>query len=437
MSHNLTDTDSATATTTPKGYHGAGQADSASSRWGPLLVTLLAMVAFGVYLRLLHLGIPGDLTLDEHHFVRNARNYLSGLPDWNDHPPLGKLLIAVAIATVGDTSLAWRLVPAGLGIAVLGLVFVLGRGAFSSRTVGAAAAAFAAVDGFLIAYSRTALLDGVLLFFMLSAMVVVLRARRELGFACAGALVGAAMSVKFSGVVVLVPLFVAAVTRAHGWRTLSCPLVAVLAAGAAYVGVFSFGLGVTSGAAGPTAVWDRTLELYRHHAELTEWSNRLVSHWYQWFLPTKPFTLYREVVPDGTVRMMTTLGNPLLWWSAPLSVAAASVAAMLRGGALVRKGQWRGAFDDRVLLLSLWFAGIAPWWISARDSYVYHYLPSYSVGLVILAGSVGSLKRGRFVPLGFCLAALCAAAWYAPLWSKMAVRQEVVETRLFLSTWRP
>src|SRR3954447_12118872 len=58
----------------------------------PLLPALcLALVVAGPGLRCQHLMFPARLTFDEHHFVENARNSLAGRPDWNDHPPLGKL----------------------------------------------------------------------------------------------------------------------------------------------------------------------------------------------------------------------------------------------------------------------------------------------------------------------------------------------------------
>ena len=56
------------------------------------------MLALSVYFRLTNLGFPATFQFDEHHFVENARNYLAGREDWNDHPPLGKLFIALSIA---------------------------------------------------------------------------------------------------------------------------------------------------------------------------------------------------------------------------------------------------------------------------------------------------------------------------------------------------
>ena len=37
-----------------------------------------------------------------HHFVENARNILATRSDWNDHPPLGKLLLAIGIVALGE-----------------------------------------------------------------------------------------------------------------------------------------------------------------------------------------------------------------------------------------------------------------------------------------------------------------------------------------------
>ena len=82
---------------------------SASKRQDLLLAGwCLIAVAIGIWLRAQRLGEPAGLAWDEHHFVRTAQNYLVGAKDWNDHPPLGKLLIAQGIHWFGDVSFAWR-----------------------------------------------------------------------------------------------------------------------------------------------------------------------------------------------------------------------------------------------------------------------------------------------------------------------------------------
>ena len=91
---------------------------SASKRQDLLLAGwCLIAVAIGIWLRAQRLGEPAGLAWDEHHFVRTAQNYLVGAKDWNDHPPLGKLLIAQGIHWFGDVSFAWRASALASGIA--------------------------------------------------------------------------------------------------------------------------------------------------------------------------------------------------------------------------------------------------------------------------------------------------------------------------------
>ena len=140
-------------------------------------VLLLALIAGGAAARLYDFGYPNELTWDEPHFVENARNILAGRSDWNDHPPLGKLLIAAGILAMGDQGAGWRLAPLLLGLALIGLAYALGASTFRSKTAGLYAAAFIAASGFVLAFSKTALLDGMLATMMVAAALVLWRAR--------------------------------------------------------------------------------------------------------------------------------------------------------------------------------------------------------------------------------------------------------------------
>src|SRR5690349_11306405 len=97
--------------------------DNSAPALRALFVATLACVAFGVYLRVQSFGFPGHLTFDEHHFVENARNYLARAKDWNDHPPLGKLLMASAMRVLGDTPIGWRITSLLFGFGTIALSF--------------------------------------------------------------------------------------------------------------------------------------------------------------------------------------------------------------------------------------------------------------------------------------------------------------------------
>ncbi|MFN7144501.1 MAG: phospholipid carrier-dependent glycosyltransferase, partial [Myxococcota bacterium] len=170
-----------------------------------------ALVLAGLAGRIHELELPATFSFDERHFVKNARRYLLGIRDGNDHPPFGKLLLSFSIGLFGDRPGAWRLPALLAGVANIGLAAGLARVFFRDRLAAVLAAAFVAADGFLLVYSRTALLDGPLTTLILGATLLAACARRPAHVGIAALLAGAAMSVKFSGIVALVPVFAAAV----------------------------------------------------------------------------------------------------------------------------------------------------------------------------------------------------------------------------------
>jgi dolichyl-phosphate-mannose-protein mannosyltransferase len=397
---------------------------------GPLLAVVLALVALGVTLRMVDLGFPPGLSFDEHHFVENARNYLAGRADWNDHPPLGKLLIALGMMVAGDVSLGWRLVPMLLGVLNIWLAFRLARKAFRDPVAAWIAAALVAADGFLIAYSRTALLDGMLTTFVLATAVVAIDASRPLALLAAAALAGCATNVKISGIALLLPLGVACLNVPAGKARLQA-FAALVMLPVVYFFLFDLGLRWSGQQYGPVGVVRATRALVHHHLGLTSMTHPLTSKWWTWFLPARPITLRYDVIDASLVRGMTMLGNPLLWWSS-------AVVVFFSAQWLIRREP--GDSPPRrpvALLLLFWLAMLLPWVVSKRDSYIYHYLPSYAFGLVLLAGWLAVLYRRHRLPV---LAALVVAGevsvFYAPVWAQLPLTQGAWQLRLFLPGWR-
>ena len=168
---------------------GSTQRDRFWSWVGPGLVALLAAL-----LRLVNLGHPRTLVFDETYYVKGAYSLLTlGYEaDWPDdanesfesgnqsvhldtgdyvvHPQVGKWMIALGMRLAGtESSWAWRLAPAILGVIA---VFVLARTArriFGSTAIGVIVGGLFAIDGAAIVHARTGLLDNVLMFWVLVA----------------------------------------------------------------------------------------------------------------------------------------------------------------------------------------------------------------------------------------------------------------------------
>jgi dolichyl-phosphate-mannose--protein O-mannosyl transferase len=406
-----------------------------------LLSWCLVAIAIGVWLRAQRLADPAGLAWDEHHFVKTAQNYLVGQHDWNDHPPLGKLLIAQGIQWFGDHSFGWRVSALASGVANIGLAGLLAARLFRSFRAGILAAAFVAGDGFFIAYSRTALLDGVVATFVLGTACAAVRARSAWQIALGAVLLGLGCAVKFSAIVMLLPLVgVALFGRAPRWSLVLIGLAPIV-----YFLVYQHGLALQHRPHGVGDVLDATRTLWEHHAKLTERKHVFVSDWYTWLVPTRPVPM-RYSEEHGIVRSMSSMGNPLLWWAGSFAVLW-TLATALSTWASVLGARLRarptplsaiGAVDGAELgALALFALPVLPWVLSRRDSYIYHYLPAYGFAVVLVAGKLARLldegRRRGWVGVGLLT---LSGWWVSPVSAEIPVTRAGYELRLWLPAWR-
>ena len=176
-------------------------------------IFLATMIVGGLLLRIQGVGSPPSFTFDEEPFVRNAHNYALGLPDTNDHPPLGKMLIGVGLTLFGFNSFGWRFVPLCFGLQTVVLAYWLGRTVFADRRAGWMAAAFVAADGFFISYSRSGLLDGMMVCLALWGVLAAVAAQSWRGVLTSAILIGLSTSVKWSGIFAVIPAGIALLTQ--------------------------------------------------------------------------------------------------------------------------------------------------------------------------------------------------------------------------------
>ncbi|MFJ5777838.1 dolichyl-phosphate-mannose--protein mannosyltransferase [Streptomyces sp. NPDC093094] len=167
----------------------AGRIGRLSGWGGPLLVTLLAGL-----LRFWNLGSPKAVIFDETYYAKDAwalvhRGFeVNWDKNANDlvlssgghvpiptdaayvvHPPVGKYVIGLGELIFGFDPFGWRFMTALLGTLSVLMVCRVGRRLFRSTFLGCLAGALLAVDGLHFVMSRTSLLDGVLMFFVLAA----------------------------------------------------------------------------------------------------------------------------------------------------------------------------------------------------------------------------------------------------------------------------
>jgi dolichyl-phosphate-mannose--protein O-mannosyl transferase len=148
-----------------------------------------------------------------------------------------------------------------------------------------------------------------------------------------------------------------------------------------------------------------------------------------------------DLVGPRTVRALTTLGNPLLWWSCTVALVVGLLASVTAAVRAVRAGSMgirlgRG-LRATFVLLAFALSMLLPWIIGKRDSYIYHYLPTYGCLLVLVAGVVtAAYRQRRVVALGYTAVVFLVTVFYAPVWGQLPLDRAGFEARLFIPRWR-
>ena len=120
--------------------------------------TVIALAFLGLVL--LNLAMPPSFDFDGIHYVPAARALLDEGAWLNrEHPPLGKELIALGIALLGDNPWGWRVTPAVAGPVTLFAAMRALWHASHARFATLACGVLLASGGFLFVQARIAMLD--------------------------------------------------------------------------------------------------------------------------------------------------------------------------------------------------------------------------------------------------------------------------------------
>jgi len=182
--------------------------------------TLLALLLIAaLVVRIVWLTLPqNSLIFDETYYVNAARVLLGwtvpagapyagapiGLDPNTEHPPLGKLLMALSMAGFGDNGLGWRLPSVIAGMVALVAVYQIVRSAGESARLALLAVGFLAFENLTLVHGRIGTLDMLVLAPILVGAWLALRGR----WAAAGAATGIGMLMKLTALYGLLALLI-------------------------------------------------------------------------------------------------------------------------------------------------------------------------------------------------------------------------------------
>lgn len=395
----------------------------------------LALVIFcGIlFLYAFRLNFPAEMYYDEVYHVKTARQFLtlSGNTD-NTHPPLGKVLIAAAIKIFGDTSWAWRLVPMLAGIGILFVFQRLAKRALQNESFAWAAAVIFALDGISITQARIAMLNTLMLFFMLLSVFFFVRIiessgkrnRDFVGFGFALGLTAASRWVGVGVLAVLGLLFMGNLRRFKFDRGFICriALYCFLLPLAVYFCthlILPFIKGYEW-----SDLWTYQFTMLHYHAHLTA-SHTYGSSWWSWPLMTRPIWYFFERKND-LVYGILCIANPIVMWA-----FIPAMGYLIWNG--IAKKSWISVF---IVLgfLSQWL----PWAFIGRVKffhYIYPAMPFLALAIAMVLKDLWGSKRGRIVAVSYgVLVAAMFLYWY-PLFTAYPISEAYFRNHLWFKSW--
>jgi dolichyl-phosphate-mannose--protein O-mannosyl transferase len=397
---------------------------------GTISVSCIALVTRGWAV-----GRPRIQLFDEIFYANDGLDIVirGAERSFTPHPPLGKEMIGMGIATLGFTPIGWRSVAVLCGALTVGLTYICAARLTGHAGYALIAPAFILVDGIAFTTGRLALLDGFTALFATAALTLLVlwpRDRKPLaGAAVAGVLVGCATATKWSAVPLVPAVTVSAAVCWGGRRTALAAnvaavvlLTAIVTYGATYTPWIAsgstFGDCITRPCRG--SVWERITQLpavqrrmFDYDTELSRRNTSLAPAWH-WIIQNRPTILAQERCKGKQdalcgrkpgVRTIQIMGNKVLW-AAAVAALGLSVVAVVR-----RRAGWAV-----IGLPGLWAAALWLPWFGTSQTYTFYAAP---IVPALAVAVVNSTYRLIGLPLASILLSLClvgAAVDFALSW---------------------
>lgn len=417
----------------------------------PWVVAALAVIAVFVFLRIWRLHLPAETVFDEVYFPKMASQYLAGEKFFDIHPPLGKLIIAVGEIIFGNTTFGWRIMPLLAGIAIIPAAYWVMVKVFKNQLAGLIAALLFAIDGLMIVYSRTGLMDGFITLFGLLSIgfcwwFIDRRNEGEQAWSLlllTGVFAGLAVAVKWIGAGFL-PLtaFAILITMYLGKKRrfeFNDFFIWVIAFAVIPFVLYTlpFLANWQTNFWNEFATWHQQSWGYNVNLDAT---HPYASKWWSWPFLVRPIWFYYKG-DAGNVIGVDAIGNPAVWWGATLAVVYTVIALIYSALVWRRKESQiltRNQFWALLFVLGGWAAFYLPWTQIGRVLFLYHYMSSYLFALLLtgfwLSYSVLT-KRGIMAVIGLIAVAIVVALMFAPIWIAYPIPQEWFNRLMWFKSW--
>ena len=393
------------------------------NNWQPLFLGFLSFLT-----RFIFLGYPSKVVFDEIYFGSYVKEYFTHSYFYNDHPPLGKLIIyffakifglsnyadfnSIGQMINGSDGLILRFMPAFFGALFVLLIYYLILKIGLSKKAAFMGATLVLFDNAVLVQSKLILLDIFLLFFGFLSFYFLLwfkgskqgSKKSYIFLALAVTSAGLSFSVKWTGLsfvgIVGVFFLMDVFKNFNIKRVFINFLIITILPFLIYFCIFAvhFSLLTKSGLGDAymnqdfwhinisQKFFELNQKMYFYTSTLKA-THPYSSKWYQWPLDKRPIWYWSQQSGDK-ISNIFLIGNPVVWWAVIFSV-------LISCGLLFFKSFRKNLSWIFYVLILGYFANLLPFILIGRVTFLYHYLSSLIFGILILVFLCDKFMSGK------------------------------------------
>jgi dolichyl-phosphate-mannose-protein mannosyltransferase len=415
---------------------------------------------------------------DEIYHARTAYEHLNQIePYENTHPPLGKVLISLGIYLFGMNPFGWRIVGTVIGIAMIPILYLLGKRLFKKTEYAFISAFLLTFDSLHFVQTRIATIDVYGVFFILLMFYFMYRLFESdmfseryrislLPLALSGFFFGMGVASKWialyagAGLAVLyfmwlynhyrmydragrqlqtrhrmtkeqterleriVSIYPRRAITSIGW----CIVWFIAIPVAIYVASYIPFMQVPGPGHGLHNVWLYQKHMLDYHSQLVA-THPFSSPWWQWPLMIKPVWYYSGAnVPPDMISSIAALGNPLVWWTGFIAIIAMAIEV------------FRTRNKVSMFIMIAFFSQYIPWMLVPRATFIYHYFAMVPFSILAIVHYYKKFKEDQTVSqrllYGFLIAVAIVFFMFYPVLSGLETPRWYAESFLrWFQSW--
>jgi len=388
-----------------------------------------------IFLFSYRLHFPEERYYDEVYHVQTATEFLA-LKGYTDtaHPPFGKMLIALGILLLGDHSWVWRIFPLVSALLSIAVLFLMTKKLTKQLGVACLAAGFFALDSISITQGRIAMLNSMMMCFMLLSVLCLIpyavtgEWSRSRAFLLAGIFLGFGLATRWVslGITSVLAVLLIRRFREEGDRAgflrdflIFFAVIPVAIYFVTYLFVpFIDGLSWSY-------IWDSQINMARYHATLKE-THTYGSAWWSWPLMARPIWYFFER-KEELVYGILCIGNPAIFWGIPAALGY-TLWDYFRRRSLVS-----------LLILVGFFAQWLPWAFISRVQffhYFYTVMPFVGIAFALLLARIWRVKRvGPWAVIGYLMLVVGMFVYWYPLLTGFPISDSYFRHHMWFRAW--